>query len=130
MSSFPGKKTESLSLVFAALGGLVLLFIIAPLVSMFVNCSFGELAETAKEAEVRNSIFLTLWTSMAATMICAVAAVPFAYLLARKVFPLKGLVTALIDLPIVIPHSAAGIALLGVLSRSAFFGAGCGQNRV
>ena len=122
MSSFPGKKTQSLSLVFAALGGLVLLFIIAPLVSMFVNCSFGELAETAKEAEVRNSIFLTLWTSMAATMICAVAAVPFAYLLARKVFPLKGLVTALIDLPIVIPHSAAGIALLGVLSRSAFLG--------
>ncbi len=127
MSSFPGKKTESLSLVFAALGGLVLLFIIAPMVSMFVNCSFGELAETAKEAEVRNSIFLTLWTSMAATMICAVAAVPFAYLLARKVFPLKGLVTALIDLPIVIPHSAAGIALLGVLSRSAFLGQAAGK---
>ena len=127
MRPFPGKKTESLSLVFAALGGLVLLFIIAPLVSMFVNCSFGELAETAKEAEVRNSIFLTLWTSMAATMICAVAAVPFAYLLARKVFPLKGLVTALIDLPIVIPHSAAGIALLGVLSRSAFLGQAAGK---
>ena len=127
MNSLPGKKTESLSLVFAALGGLVLLFIIAPLVSMFVNCSFGELAETAKEAEVRNSIFLTLWTSMAATMICAVAAVPFAYLLARKNFPLKGLVTALIDLPIVIPHSAAGIALLGVLSRSAFLGQAAGK---
>jgi molybdate/tungstate transport system permease protein len=36
--------------------------------------------------------------------------------LARKDFPLKGLVTGIIDLPIVIPHSAAGIALFGVLS--------------
>ena len=59
---------------------------------------------------------------MAATLIFAVAAIPFAYLLARKNFPLKGLVTGIIDLPIVIPHSAAGIALLGVISRGTFLG--------
>ncbi|MFC1737637.1 ABC transporter permease [Planctomycetota bacterium] len=115
-------RTEPLSLVFAVLGGAVLLFIIAPLMSMFVSCSFGELAETAGDGEVRDSIWLTLWTSMAATMLFAIAAIPFAYLLARKVFPLKGLVTAIIDLPIVIPHSAAGIALLGVLSRGSLLG--------
>lgn len=117
-----GFKTEPLSLLFAALGGLVLLFIIAPLISMFVNCSLPELAETAKDAEVRSSIWLTLWTSMAATALFAIAAIPFSYLLARKDFPLKGLVTGIIDLPIVIPHSAAGIALLGVLSRSSILG--------
>jgi len=109
-------------LVFAALGGIVLLFIIAPLVSMCLNCSVPELAETAKDDEVRSSIWLTLWTSMVATVIFAVAAVPFAYLLARKDFPLKGLVAGIIDLPIVIPHSAAGIALLGVLSRNTLLG--------
>ncbi|MHC4395111.1 MAG: ABC transporter permease [Planctomycetota bacterium] len=127
MNRATGIKTETLWLVFAALGGVVLLFIIAPLISMLVNCSPEELAETAKDAEVRNSIGLTLWTSMAATVIFAVAAVPFSYLLARKNFPLKGLVTAIIDLPIVIPHSAAGIALLGVLSRSGFFGKAAGK---
>jgi molybdate/tungstate transport system permease protein len=116
-----------MSLVFAALGGLVLLFIVAPLAGMFVNCSPGELAATAKEAEVRGSIWLTLWTSMAATLLFAVAAIPFSYLLARKNFPLKGLVTGIIDLPIVIPHSAAGIALLGVLSRKSFFGGIAGK---
>jgi molybdate/tungstate transport system permease protein len=62
------------------------------------------------------------WTSMAATTIFAIAAIPFSYLLARKSFPLKRLVMAIIDLPIVIPHSAAGIALFGVLSRRAFLG--------
>ncbi len=122
MGLSPRIRTEPLSLVFAALGGVVLLFIIAPLISMFVSCSLPELAETAKDAEVRSSIWLTLWTSMAATLLFAIAAIPFAYLLARKVFPLKGLVTAIIDLPIVIPHSAAGIALLGVLSRGSLLG--------
>jgi molybdate/tungstate transport system permease protein len=117
-----GIKTEPLSLLFAALGGVVLLFIVAPLMGMFVNCSLPELAETLRDNEVRNSIWLTLWTSMAATVIFAIAAIPFSYLLARKDFPLKGLVTGIIDLPIVIPHSAAGIALLGVLSRSSPLG--------
>ena len=115
-------RYEPLSLLFAALGGLVLLFIVAPLISMFTNCPLPELAETAKDAEVRSSIWLTLWTSMAATVLFAIAAIPFSYLLARKNFPLKGLVTAIIDVPIVIPHSAAGIALLGIISRNTFLG--------
>ena len=115
-------RYDSLSLLFAALGGVVLLFILAPLVSMFLNCSLPQLARTIQDSEVQNSVWLTLATSMAATLIFAVAAIPFSYLLARKDFPLKRLVTAIIDLPIVIPHSAAGIALLGVVSRSSFLG--------
>jgi molybdate/tungstate transport system permease protein len=59
---------------------------------------------------------------MAATAFFAIAAIPFSYLLARKHFPLKGLVTGIIDLPIVIPHLAAGLALLGVVSKNGLFG--------
>jgi len=113
---------QPFSLVFAALGGAVLLFIIAPLAGMLLDSSYDELAETAVDAEVRASIWLTLWTSMAATLVLAVAAVPFAYLLARKNFPLKRLVTAVVDLPIVIPHSAAGIAILGIVARDTLVG--------
>lgn len=120
-------KTEPLSLVFCALGGLVLLFIVAPLASMCIDCSRPEFTETLRDAEVQDSIWLTLSTSMAATLVFAFAAVPFAYLLARKDFPLKGLVTGIIDLPIVIPHSAAGIALFGVVSRAGFLGKAAGQ---
>ena len=50
---------------------------------MAFQTSFTELAETAIEPEVRSSIWLTLWTSMAATLIIGVAAVPFAYLWLR-----------------------------------------------
>ena len=82
----------------------------------------GLLLETAREPEVTSSIRLTLLTSMGATLIFALFSVPFAYLLARKDFPLKQLVNGIVDLPIVIPHSAAGIALLGILSRGTLIG--------
>jgi len=122
MTSSPGIRTEPLVLLFAVLGGAVLLFVVAPLVSMCLQCSLPELVETARDDEVQSSIWLTLWTSMTATVIFAIAAIPFAYLLARKDFPLKGLVAGIIDLPIVIPHSAAGIALLGIVSRNGLLG--------
>jgi len=117
-----GGRIEPVHLVFAALGGLVLLFIVAPLVGMFLASSPAELSETVRDPEVTKSIRLTLLVSMGATVLFAVAAVPFAYLLARRDFPLKHLVNGLVDLPIVIPHSAAGIALLGVISRGTLLG--------
>ena len=123
----PGyKKNSGLSLVFAVLGGLVLLFIVAPLLSMVFHCSPGELSETIQEEEVRESIWVTLWTSMAATLLFAVGAIPLAYILARRKFVFKGLVNAIVDLPIVIPHSAAGIALIGILSKRTLVGKAAG----
>ncbi|MBN1164532.1 MAG: ABC transporter permease [Candidatus Krumholzibacteriota bacterium] len=113
---------EPVQLIFPFLGGLILLFIVAPLVGMLLHSSPQELSETARDGAVTASIRLTLLTSMAATVICALAAVPFAYILARKRFPLQQLVNGIIDLPIVIPHSAAGIALLGIISRGTLIG--------
>jgi molybdate/tungstate transport system permease protein len=115
-------KLSLLHTVFLLLGALVLLFILAPLLGMFLATSPVSLFETAKETEVRQSIWLTIWISMAATLLFAVAAIPFAYLLARKSFPLKKLITGIIDLPVVIPHSAAGIAILGFVSRNSVLG--------
>lgn len=111
-----------LHILFLLLGAFVLLFIVAPLAGMFLSTSPQSFFETAREKEVQQSIWLTLWTSMAATLIFAVAAVPFAYLMARKEFPLKRIVAGIIDIPVVIPHSAAGIALLGFVSRDSFLG--------
>lgn len=122
-----GSKFEPMHLVFSALGGIILLFIIAPLAGMFVSCTLPQIAETAADAEVQGSIWLTLWTSMAATLIFAVAAVPFSYILARRNFPLKRLVTGIIDVPIVVPHSAAGIAVLGLICRNSPLGKAAGK---
>ncbi len=113
---------DSMTLVFTALGGVILLFLIAPLIGMALGSPLTDLADTAVDAEVRSSIFLTLWTALAATLACSFAAVPLAWLLARKQFPLKRLVSGLIDLPVVIPHSAAGIAILGFIAPNSLLG--------
>ncbi len=116
------KRVSYINLLFVLLGALILLFIIAPLLGMFLKTSPEKLLETAGEKEVRDSIWLTIWTSMAGTLFFAIAAIPLSYLLARRNFPGKKLVTGIIDLPVVIPHSAAGIAILGFVSRDSFLG--------
>lgn len=109
-------------LVLTALGGVVLLFLVAPLVAMTLACPWTDLANAAADQEVRDSIILTLWASLAGTLLMAIPAVPLAYLLARRSFPGKRLVLGMIDLPVVVPHSAAGIALLGLIARDAPLG--------
>jgi molybdate/tungstate transport system permease protein len=116
------KRYSPLHLVFFFLGSLVLLFILAPLLGMLLKTSPQSLFETATDKEVTDSIWLTIWTAMIATSLFAFAAIPFAYLLARKNFRLKKLVTGIIDIPVVIPHSAAGIAILGLVSRDTILG--------
>ena len=119
---FKNKKLSLFELFLPFLGGLILLFILAPLLGMFFGCSFDSLLGVAKDSTVTDSIWLTLWTSILATFLFSILAVPFAYLLARKNFPFKRLLCGIIDIPVVIPHSAAGIAVLGVLSRDSFVG--------
>lgn len=116
------RRLQPFRLVLLFLGGLVLLFIIAPLAGMFLATSPSEFFNTAAEREVAGSIWLTLWTSMLATLLFAIAAVPFAWLLARKKIPATRLINAIIDVPVVIPHSAAGIAVLGFVSRDSAVG--------
>jgi molybdate/tungstate transport system permease protein len=104
------------------LSSLVLLFIIAPLAGMFLKTGIGEFITTANDKEVQASIWLTVWVSFASTFFFALGAVPFAWVLARKTFPLKNVVQGIIDLPVVLPHTAAGIALLGFISRDGLLG--------
>ncbi len=113
---------STINLIFIFLGSLVLLFIVAPLLGMFLSTSYIDIVDTAKDVEVQNSIWLTLYTSFIATFTFAILAIPLAYILARNDFWAKRLVLGIIDLPIVIPHSAAGIAILGFITRDTVVG--------
>lgn len=115
-------KTSIFQLILIFLGGLVLLFVVAPLLGIFLKTSPSDLFQTSQDPEVTRSIWLTLWTSMAATLIFSIGAIPLAFLLVRKKFRMKQLVLGIINLPVVIPHSAAGIAILGFVSRNTVMG--------
>ncbi|PIY32630.1 MAG: molybdenum ABC transporter permease [Bacteroidetes bacterium CG_4_10_14_3_um_filter_42_6] len=116
------KKTDNISLVFSFLAGLLLLFLLAPLIGLFLSTTPLSLFETAQEPEVQKSIWLTISSSMAATLIFSIGAIPLAYLLARKKFIFKRILLGIINIPVIIPHSAAGIALLGIISRDTLLG--------
>ena len=113
-----------LDLLFAVLGGLLLLFIILPLVSIFLDTSPADFLWALSDPEVLGSISLTFGAASIATALAALTGIPLAYLLARRKFRGKRLVEALVNLPVIIPHTAAGVALLLVFGRRGLLGSG------
>jgi molybdate/tungstate transport system permease protein len=113
---------QPFSLLIIFLGGFALLFIIAPLAELVFSVSPAELSNAARDPEISGSVWLTLFASMMATLFFGIAAIPLAYVLARRKFRFRQIIIGAIDLPIVIPHTAAGIALLGCISRDTWLG--------
>jgi molybdate/tungstate transport system permease protein len=109
-------------LLFTALGALLIFFIAWPLLRTVTGSQPVIIWETLREAEVRRAILLTFYSSGLATGIAFVAGVPLAYVLARVDFRGKRLIEGIVDVPIVVPHSAAGIALLMVFGRRSLLG--------
>lgn len=116
------KKPDSMSVVFVLLGAFMLLFIFAPPLKTIFSSSPGTLWNTLLEEDIYSSVLLTISAALVATLVGLLLGVPLAYLLARHQFRGKRFVEAIIDVPIVIPHSAAGVALLFVFGSNFFFG--------
>ena len=108
--------------VFAVLGTLLLAFIAWPLIKTIFSSNPRILGQTILDPQVYSAIGLTFYASAIATVIAILTGVPLAYLLARHNFPGKGVIEGLIDLPIVVPHTAVGIALLMVFGREGLLG--------
>jgi molybdate/tungstate transport system permease protein len=109
-------------LVLTLLGAFILLFIVAPLLGMIISTPFKAITATAADSQVLNSIWLSIWVAMVTSLLFAIPAIPLAYILARYNFPLKNLINGIIDLPVVIPHSVVGIALLGFIAGDGLLG--------
>jgi molybdate/tungstate transport system permease protein len=110
---------HGLAWTFALIGFVIFVFISWPLVKMLL-ASLAEpdiLVKTLLDRQVTQAIWLTLYASLIATFIGFLFGIPLAYFLARHDFAGKRLVEGLIDVPIVVPHTAAGIALLFVFGR-------------
>jgi len=103
-------------------GSLLLAFLVIPLIALATHQSAQNLGEVAGIADVRDAIALSLEGAFLSAALAALAGVPLAYVLARTRFPGKGVTAALIDLPLAVPHTVAGIALLMVFGRQGVFG--------
>ena len=104
-------------LLFGLLSLALILFLAFPLLTLFYGVGFEQLWETIREKEVYESITLTLHASLYAVLIVLITGIPLGYLIARYDFRGKSLLESLLDIPVMVPHTAAGIALLMAFNR-------------
>jgi len=109
-----------LPLLLPALIGLA--FLIVPLVALLVRAPWRSMPELLTSTEVWQALRLSLVCATAATAVSLVIGVPLAWLLARVEFPGRGLVRALVTLPLVLPPVVGGVALLMALGRNGIIG--------
>ena len=98
--------------VAAATFGSVLLVVVAlPLLMLVARQDPGTVVEKAMDPAVHRSLYLSVYAPLLAALLSVALGVPLALLLARG-FPGQTLVESLVDLPLVVPHSVAGLAVL------------------
>ncbi len=113
-------KRETLVLMFLALP--MLLFLGAPLAALLFRISPSSLIENLGDAAVVQALNLSLTTTALSTCAAVVFGTPLAYLLARRDFRGRAIIDTLVDLPMVLPPSVAGIALLIAFGRRGLVG--------
>jgi len=123
--AFPGTITRrpGFAAAFLPLALVFVAFVTLPLVALgWRAVESGELAENLTSELVLDAMWLSAVTSTIALVLAVVFGTPLAYLLARRDFPGKTLVDLLIDLPIVLPPTVAGVALLVAFGRRGVLG--------
>ena len=99
-----------------------LAFLILPIVHVFIKLSSQDLINAIKDRAIWQAIFTSLWSAFWATFIGCILGVPLAYFLSRYQFKGKTFLESIINLPVAIPHVAAGIALLSLFNPRTLVG--------
>jgi molybdate transport system permease protein len=82
----------------------------------------GALAGAFRDPAIVAALTLSLLTTAVSLAITVLLGTPLAFVLARRRFPGSPLVEAIVDLPIVLPPSVAGLALLLAVGRRGLLG--------
>ena len=105
------------------LAALPALFLALPVVLLVVRALVGPaLRDTLRTPAVLDALVLSLGTTATSIVIVVALGTPLAYLLSRRRFRGSGLLEAIVDLPIVLPPSVAGLALLLAFGRRGVLG--------
>ena len=104
-------------------GGLVAFGVVLfPLIHLATEDSAQTLWRTFIRPEVRDALWMSLASSTLATLVVGLWGIPLAYALARVDFPGKRWVESLVDVPILVPQSVAGVALIVLLGPGSILG--------
>jgi molybdate/tungstate transport system permease protein len=108
--------------IFSVCGGLLIFFIILPILNLLFTTDLSRVVSTAFDPVVQNALVITLSAALIATCISLLFGIPLGYVLAREQFAGKSVVEGIIDMPVVIPHTIVGISLLFIFGRGGILG--------
>lgn len=100
----------------------MLAFLIVPLLALILRISPAQLLANLTNRTVIQAVNLSIITTTISVSLTLLAGTPLAYLLARRRFRGRTALDTLIDLPMVLPPSVAGIALLVAFGRRGLVG--------
>src|SRR5262245_7952420 len=100
----------------------MLVFLLVPLLALLFRITPAQLLANLTNREVVQAISLSMVTTALTVVLSVLAGTPLAYLLARREFRGRTALDTLIDLPMVLPPSVAGIALLVAFGRRGLLG--------
>lgn len=119
-----GKKRKKITrALFSLIILITILFFTLPLLALLLRISPEEFITAILQPDVKNAILLSLITAGTSTVIIVLFGTPLAYLNARVPYHGRDFVETLLDLPIVLPPSVAGLALLILFGRRGLIGA-------
>lgn len=96
--------------------------LVLPLVALLQRAPWAGLPQRLTDPAILDALRLSLVTSAIAVGLCLVLGLPLAWLLARVSFPGRGLLRALVSVPLVLPPVVAGVALLTAFGRNGLVG--------
>jgi molybdate transport system permease protein len=103
--------------------GLLLITLLGlPLLALFLRAGSSDFFRHALSDTALAALKLSLFTSLISVMVTLLVGTPLAYILARWDFPGRTALELLIDLPVVLPPSVAGLALMIAFGRQGVFG--------
>ena len=102
---------------------LLLALLVLPVGALVLRSGVAGMRQLIGDAELQRALSLTALAATTATLVTILLGTPLAWLLARDRIPARAVVAALIELPLLIPHPVAGIALLLAFGRASPAGA-------
>ncbi|WP_049935759.1 ABC transporter permease subunit [Haloplanus natans] len=105
-----------------ALGGLLLLYYVAPLVSLFLSAPPGAVAASLGNATVIDAATTSILAATLSTLLGTALGLPLAYWLARADTRWTDAALAVVVLPLVLPPTVGGVVLLTVVGPNTLLG--------
>ncbi|MFE6401655.1 ABC transporter permease [Streptomyces alboflavus] len=118
----PGGGRVRAPFVLAVPALLAVAFLLMPLVGVLARTEWGQLGDHLSSPGVTEALKLSLVVSFWTLGLSLLLGVPLAWLLARVPFPGKALVRSLVLLPMVLPPTVGGVALLLGFGRRGLLG--------